>query len=136
MTPEEQATLGARIRRFREERGLSLGDLEAKSGVTKGYLSQLESGKASNPSVHSANKIAQGLGVRLTDLLGEIETEHNPSEYLPEGLREFIARTEESGSGVSQEDVNMLLAIRYRGRQPVTATDWGLLYEMIKRIVG
>jgi transcriptional regulator with XRE-family HTH domain len=136
MTPEEQASLGARIRRLREERGLSLGELEAASGVTKGYLSQLESGKAMNPSVLSANKIAQGLGVRLTDLLGEVEMDSAPSEHLPAGLHEFITRAESSGLSVSADDVQMLLGIRYRGRQPATAEDWALLFDLIKRIVG
>ena len=26
--------------------------------------------------------------------------------------------------------------IRYRGRQPATAEDWALLFDLIKRIVG
>jgi transcriptional regulator with XRE-family HTH domain len=136
MTPEEQASMGARIRRLREERGLSLGELEVASGVTKGYLSQLESGKAMNPSVLSANKIAQGLGVRLTDLLGEVETDSAPPEHLPAGLHDFIARAESSGLSVSADDIQMLLGIRYRGRQPATADDWALLFDLIKRIVG
>lgn len=136
MTPEEQITLGARIRRLREERGLSLGELEAACGVTKGYLSQLESGKAANPSVIAATKIAQGLGVRLVDLLGETETDSTPSAYLPDGLREFIERAESNGQMVSADDVQMLLGIRYRGRQPATADDWSLLYDLIKRVVG
>jgi transcriptional regulator with XRE-family HTH domain len=136
MTPDEWATLGGRIRRLREERGLSLGELETASGVTKGYLSQLESGKAANPSVISATKIAQGLGVRLADLVGEFETEPTPMENLPEGLRDFIALAESSGSAVSPDDVNMLLGIRYRGKQPSTANDWRMLYDLIKKIVG
>ncbi len=136
MTPDEQATLGARIKRIREERGLSLGELEAASGVTKGYLSQLESGKATNPSVISVHKIAQGLGVRLADLLEEVGAEYALPEHLPEGLREFIDRAESSGLRVSEEDVNMLVGIRYRGRQPASADDWALLYDLIKRLVS
>jgi transcriptional regulator with XRE-family HTH domain len=136
MTLEEQASLGARIRKLREEQGMSLGDLEAKCRVTKGYLSQLESGKAVNPSVTSVVKIARGLGVRLADLLGDETVTVAPQDNLPDGLLEFVNRAEAAGTTVSGEDVEMLLGIRYRGRRPTTANDWALLYDLIKRIVG
>lgn len=52
---------------------MSLGELERTSGVTKGYLSQLERGEASNPSIEAIKKIANGLGVHVSDILYEVQ---------------------------------------------------------------
>jgi transcriptional regulator with XRE-family HTH domain len=135
MTLEERQTLGTRIRDLRERSGLTLGDLERACGVSKGYLSQLEGGKASNPTIVAVTKIAQGLGVSVSELLGEPPAEEHSQDRLPAGLKAFLDDSAARGAGVSDEDVKMLLGIRYRGRQPRTAEDWGLLYDLIKRII-
>jgi hypothetical protein len=46
------------------------------------------------------------------------------------GLQAFLAKAE-----VPAEDVEMLLRIRYRGRQPRTPEDWALLYDFTRRLV-
>ena len=134
MTKEERSGLGARIKVIREERGLSLSDLARSCEVTKGYLSQLEHGKATNPSVEAVKKIAQGLGVSLSDLLEE-PTAPPPDASLPEGLRSFLAQSRDEGNPLSEADVEMLLGIRYRGRPPRTADDYAFLYDVIKRTI-
>jgi len=52
--------LGDRIKELRDEREMSLTALEDASGVSKAYLSQLERGVASNPSIDSLGKINAG----------------------------------------------------------------------------
>lgn len=59
---------GARIRSLREARGLSLRDLAEHSGVSAPMLSQVERGETS-PTLAVANKIANGLGLSLSQLL-------------------------------------------------------------------
>ena len=135
MTSEERISLGTRIRDLREQRGMTLGDLERACNVSKGYLSQLEGGKASNPTIVAVTKIAQGLGVSVSELLGEPVTEEPSHDRLPAGLKSFLEESAARGTDLSDEDVKMLLGIRYRGRQPRTAEDWGLLYDLIKRII-
>lgn len=62
------ASLGERIKARRNEQKLSLGQLAQASDLTKGFLSQVESGR-SNPSLASLGRVAQALGVSLIDLL-------------------------------------------------------------------
>lgn len=57
------------LRGLRSERGLSLGRLAELSGVSKVVLSQIERGD-SNPTINTLWKIAGGLQVPYTALLG------------------------------------------------------------------
>jgi transcriptional regulator with XRE-family HTH domain len=136
MTQEEkQSLLGARLRELRKRNDLTLGDLERASGVSKGYLSQLEGGGAKNPGIDAVTKIARALGVPISELLGESPAEGQSQDRLPAGLKGFLDEAAAQGAEVTDEDVKMLLGIRYRGRQPRTAEDWKLLYDLIKRII-
>jgi XRE family transcriptional regulator, regulator of sulfur utilization len=68
------AELGRRVasnlRDRRKARGLSLDQLAAASGVSRAALSQIETLK-SNPSLSVLWKIAVGLGIPFSELLGE-----------------------------------------------------------------
>jgi len=114
---------------------MTLGDLERDSGVSKGYLSQLERGEANNPTVDVLTKISHGLGVAVSQLLGEPDSDAAALARLPAGLKSLMEQATERGAPIAEEDVRMLLGIRYRGRQPRTADDWAFLYETIKRII-
>ncbi|SRR6266545_944628 len=67
------AALGRRVaeslRRLRKERGLSLDELAAASGVSRAALSQIE-GSRTNPTLSLLWKVAVGLGVPFHTLLG------------------------------------------------------------------
>jgi transcriptional regulator with XRE-family HTH domain len=56
--------LGRRIRRLRRDRALSLETLSAKTGLSTGFLSQVERG-LSSPSVRVLASVADTLGVSL-----------------------------------------------------------------------
>lgn len=58
---------GLLIRRMREEQGLSLRDLAGRSGVHFASVSRVEVG-ARNPRARTLKKIADGLGVAITDI--------------------------------------------------------------------
>ena len=60
--------LGETIKLTRSEHRLSLAQLARTSGLSKGFLSQVESGR-SNPSLDSLAKIAQALDTSPTQLL-------------------------------------------------------------------
>jgi transcriptional regulator with XRE-family HTH domain len=60
--------LGHRVRALREAMELSLRDLAERSGVSAPMLSQVERGETS-PTVQVANRIAEGLELRLSQLL-------------------------------------------------------------------
>ena len=64
--------LGARIRRARRERDMTLEDLAAASGTSVAHISRLESGER-QPSLDGLLRLAFGLGVPLGELVEEPE---------------------------------------------------------------
>lgn len=61
--------LGTQLRKIRELKGLSLRDVEKRTGVSNGYLSQLERGDAKNPSPSKLAALAKLYGVSYEKLL-------------------------------------------------------------------
>ena len=62
--------VGARVRRLRTERGLTLTQVAQQTGLNVGYLSQVETDKAS-PSLETLAAIADAFAVPLTWLVVE-----------------------------------------------------------------
>jgi transcriptional regulator with XRE-family HTH domain len=62
--------IGARLRRARQERGLTIDQLAQATGLTKGFLSQVERDLVST-SVASLLKICAALGLRVGDLFDD-----------------------------------------------------------------
>jgi XRE family transcriptional regulator, regulator of sulfur utilization len=62
--------VASNLRERRKTRGMSLDELAASSGVSRAALSQIETQK-SNPSLSVLWKIAVGLGIPFSDLLGD-----------------------------------------------------------------
>lgn len=56
--------IGQRIRQLRESRGMTQSQLQAKSRVSRSYLSRIESGQMT-PSLGTLEKISEALGVGL-----------------------------------------------------------------------
>jgi len=76
-------SLGARIRKLRKERKLTLEAL-AGDRLTKGMLSQIENEKA-KPSMDSLDYIADRLGVKASELLEEV---------TPASIRQLLEQVE------------------------------------------
>lgn len=54
-----------KIKARREQIGLSLADVAAKSGIDKAAISRLENGQAENPTYSTLERIAKALNQRL-----------------------------------------------------------------------
>jgi transcriptional regulator with XRE-family HTH domain len=61
--------VGERVRALRRERGWTLESLAQRSGVSRAMISKLERGEK-NPTLVVAAKVAEGLGVSLSQLVG------------------------------------------------------------------
>lgn len=90
--------LGGRVRRAREERGLSRKQLSELTDVSERYLAQLELG-AGNASVTLLRRVAFALGMRLEELVEEGRAEQLriarfldsvPTERLADVLRRLM----------------------------------------------
>jgi len=74
-TLTENGTLGARVRALRDSMRLSLRELAERCGVSAPMLSQVERGETS-PTLATAQKIATGLDLSLSQLLRLDEAQH------------------------------------------------------------
>jgi transcriptional regulator with XRE-family HTH domain len=68
----DEASLGKRLRNMRHERGMSLHDLAAASGLSVGMISQIERG-GNSPSYRSLRMLSSALGVPIEQLFTQAE---------------------------------------------------------------
>lgn len=61
--------LGTMIKQLRERKGLTQDEVAQRAKVTKPYLSMLESGERTKPSLSVLKRIARVLGAPVTDLM-------------------------------------------------------------------
>ena len=127
----DSSNMGSRIRKYRQERNLSLSQLAEFADVSKGYLSALENEQTSRtksrrPSAETLYAIAKALGVTMSDLLGRklLATTTGPP---PESLQKFA-----EADNLPQADVEMLNAIQFRGERPKTVERWRYIYTAIR----
>ena len=62
--------IGRTLQRLRERKGLSQLALSKRVEVPQSYISELEAGSKTNPGLATLRKLAKGLGVPVTELLG------------------------------------------------------------------
>ena len=60
--------LGTRVKELRRRRGLTLEELAERAGVSRAMISKVERGEK-NPTLVVTAKVAEGLGVTLSELL-------------------------------------------------------------------
>jgi len=65
-------SLGDEIRHMRKAKGLTLSELAAKTGLSIGYLSQVERG-VSNLSIKALKQVSDAMGVQIAGLFQEME---------------------------------------------------------------
>lgn len=85
--------IGKNIKRLRESKNISARELSRRSGVSQGYLSQLETGKNNNPTNDVLKKLADGLNVEheyMLYLAGVIdEDSYNAKVKTKKMIKEF-----------------------------------------------
>lgn len=91
--------VGSKITEIRELRGLSLSKLASKAGISKGYLSNIETGVKENPSTEMLEKIANALEVNISDLFDESPTE-DKLDLLEEDMKILFSKAKK----LSKED--------------------------------
>ena len=64
-------TLGQRIRAIRASVGMSQATLATRCGLSQQMIDAVESGRRKDVRVTTARKLADGLGVRVSWLMGE-----------------------------------------------------------------
>lgn len=90
------SAFGARLRRLREAKKLTLQQVADAVGCTKAYIWELEMKDGQRPSAERIQAIAKVLGVKMEDVMGE------PIEQVPQAspedvsfFREYAGMTDE-----------------------------------------
>lgn len=110
--------LAATLRRFRQAKNLSQGDIEKRTGLLRCYISRVENG-VTVPSVETLEKFANGLEVALYQLF-YAEEEAPPLKPLrvAEGARDwtsgraghsYLARITHALANMSEDNRALLL---------------------------
>ena len=68
MDMNDSAKLGNNLKRIREAKMMSQGDVMRKMGCSRSYVSNIENGKT-NPTLETISKLAKVLDVSTTELL-------------------------------------------------------------------
>ena len=69
MPDEQEQTLGAILKKARSDHALSLRDVEARTGIKSGHLSQIETGVIAKPEMAMLWDLARRYGLDFTELL-------------------------------------------------------------------
>lgn len=85
--------VGANLKRFRAERGLSLERLSKASGVSRAMLGQIELGQSA-PTINILWKVARALGVPFSALISETAA---PSTMIMPASRARTLRSRDGG---------------------------------------
>lgn len=107
---DQGPTLGARVRRLRTDRRMSLRDLASSSGLSASLLSQLERDRA-NPSIMTLQRLAGGLGVSVFALLPDDPTEPAATVVRPESRRKLVIQDGELRYELLSPDTNHQMEI-------------------------
>jgi transcriptional regulator with XRE-family HTH domain len=108
-----QETLGALLRKTRTAAGLTLRAVETQTSISNAYLSQLETGKAENPSPALLRKLAELYKVRYETLL-------TAAGYAPDAAtatRDLFLSHSSKDKSVVREIAGAIEAESYGGRQ-------------------
>lgn len=103
-------SIGQRIRHLRDQKGLSQGDIERRTGMLRGYISRVEHGHTV-PSIETLERFAGALDVPLYQLFyigSEDESLPAASGGRPRATLEELAQD----SGAEGSDARFLLQLK------------------------
>jgi transcriptional regulator with XRE-family HTH domain len=102
-------TIGVRIRRQRRRLGLTLDDLAGRTGISKPYLSLIETGRVANPpSDEKVRRLEQSLGFTSGDLLTQAHLQRTPRDVRAV-LGKLLAGDRKSAAALLQSTVQLEL---------------------------
>src|SRR5829696_2028595 len=97
--------LGPKLRRQRRRLGLTLDDLAGRTGISKPYLSLIETGRVPNPpSDEKLRRLEQTLGFASNELVTQAHLHRTPRDVrdmLHRLLSDNVRRTADSNTGAA-----------------------------------
>lgn len=115
MPPESNGTvavnIGATIRTYRLQKGMSQGDIEKRTGLLRCYLSRVENGHTV-PSLETLQKIAGAMDIQLAQFFADETVSREMSGLrLSEDEIRFLTQIQRYAAKLSENDRKLLLAM-------------------------
>ncbi len=120
--------IGKRLRQLREERKLSQGDVEKRTGLLRCYISRVENGHTV-PSLETLERFAASLGVPLYQLFCEDGTAPATPNLEPRKTLEEVAT-----DGVQASSEDRFLAKIAQVSERLMETDRKILLALAKKL--
>lgn len=121
-------TLAEQVRNRRKALGLTLREVEKRSGVPYTHISSFEHGHQSNPTLQTLAGLAEAFGCRPEDLIDSPALVDARSLSIPAVLLQLG-----SDNGLSHAELEMLAGLSWRGQQPQSYADWWFLWQALVR---
>jgi len=103
--------IGATIRTYRLQKGMSQGDIEKRTGLLRCYLSRVENGHTV-PSLETLQKIAYALDLQLAQFFSDQAVSQEMSAlHLGEEDIRFLTQIQRYSARLSENDRKLLLAM-------------------------
>jgi transcriptional regulator with XRE-family HTH domain len=102
--------IGATIRDFRLQRGMSQGDIEKRTGLLRCYLSRVENGHTV-PSLDTLQKIAGSLEMPLSQFFSDEPIKETYGISLGEEDIRFLTQIQRYSANLNDSDRRLLLAM-------------------------
>ena len=104
-------SIGATIRAYRLQKGMSQGDIEKRTGLLRCYLSRVENGHTV-PSLETLQKIAFALDLQLAQFFSDQTVSQDMSAlHLGEDEIRFLTQIQRYSARLSENDRKLLLAM-------------------------
>jgi transcriptional regulator with XRE-family HTH domain len=136
MQNKENLTLGEFIKRLRDEKGATLGEVEEKTGLSRSYINRLENLSRTNPTLDSVSRLVQFFGIPFSTIAefcdcGNTEGQVQKLDYILLKERYLFANIEASIElKLILKDIIVELE-NYCTKASVTRRDEGKLLEYI-----
>jgi transcriptional regulator with XRE-family HTH domain len=102
--------IGATIRGYRLQMGMSQGDIEKRTGLLRCYLSRVENGHTV-PSLETLQKIAGALEIPLGQFFAEDPLRELHSHSLSADEIHFLTQVQRYSAHLTEADRRLLLAM-------------------------
>lgn len=123
--------IGAQVRAYREQRGLTQEQLADRSHLSRNYVSSIENGHRSRVSVGSLDRIAATLGITVDHLLDDA-----PLPVVSGGSPEYQLGGNQIDDGEVARLVTLYRRLNAKDRKRLLDLAYRLSVKVEPRIVG
>lgn len=108
-----------KIKYYREKKHMTKSELSRKIGVSPSYITKLENGEKTNPSLEIQIKIAKTLEIPLNELINSIQS--GVSYRINTNVDFKIIKEYREKMGISQKDLSTLIGIKLEDLKGIEA---------------